>query len=661
MKALDRVLLTCLTLWAVAGVLPLAAWTGVAPLAYYQAAWGMWARALLVVALLSALLAVVSRGRAAGWSRALLALAGRLRRRWFVALAAGAAVLEAVVVAIWCFARNPPVIDVWIQYFQARIFLSGALAAPPPPSVPHFGLLHTLATDRGWFAQFPPVHPALLAAGMAFGAAWLVTPLLAAPFTAAVYLLGRRTGDERIARLAAALSLFSPFAAAMSASGMNHVPAVLAVTVGLWAVPDLVRGQGRAGAIFGAATGLLFGLRPLDAAILAAIGAVGIGAGLLARRGMAALAGAAIAGLAMLAPTLLFNHATTGSALRFGYLALYGDSLRLGFHSGPWGAALTPWRALGLTALDAHQLNVYLLDWPLPVMALTALGLWRAGGRLDDGLRVAAAYLLGLVGALFFYFHRDTLFGPRLLFSALGPVFVLLAAALVRLVEAPREAHSGWGVVADGALVVLLVTATLAASSLAPARLASYRVAGTPLALHPERDAERAGLEHAVVLVPDGWGSRLVVRLWAAGIPMGESDRVYEAFDACALEERLTFAEEQGLGGGILAVRLRAEMPDADAGRVVPGVTRDPYLRLPADGRLTQRCADEIARDRRGTMQFAALAWLNAPSLDGNVVWAREMGPGDAVLRELYPDRAIYRYELSSAGEPSFTKVELPE
>src|SRR5439155_18156595 len=147
---------------------------------------------------------------------------------------------------------------------------------PPPPSVSHFGLLHTLVTDRGWFAQYPPVHPALLAIGMALGQAWLVTPLCTAALTAAVYLLGRRTGDERVARVAAGLALLSPFLAAMGASGMNHVPAALAVAVGLWAAPDLAKGRGRAGAIFGAATGILFGLRPLDAAVLAAIGGVAL-------------------------------------------------------------------------------------------------------------------------------------------------------------------------------------------------------------------------------------------------------------------------------------------------------------------------------------------------------------------------------------------------
>src|SRR5262249_29856721 len=155
------------------------------------------------------------------------------------------------------------------------------------------------------------------------------------------------------------LALISPFVAAMAGSGMNHVPAAACVALGLSAVPGLARGRGRAGVLFGAATGLLLGLRPLDALVLAAIGGGAIAAGLLSRQSAAPLVGAGVVGLLAVLPTLVFNAATTGNPLRFGYVALYGDSLALGFHPGPWGAALTPRRALGFTGLDAHQLNVY--------------------------------------------------------------------------------------------------------------------------------------------------------------------------------------------------------------------------------------------------------------------------------------------------------------
>src|SRR5205814_4394693 len=115
---------------------------------------------------------------------------------------------------------------------------------------------------------------------------------------------------------------------------------------------------------------------------------------------------------------------------------------------------------------------------------------------------------------------------PRFLFSALGPILVLLAGALVALSEMQRTLPRSRLTAGDVAIVGTAVTVVLAVSVLVPERIASYRIGGTALAFHPARDAASAGLEHAVVLVPDGFGSRLIVRPWAAGVPMAQSDRL---------------------------------------------------------------------------------------------------------------------------------------
>jgi hypothetical protein len=537
-----------------------------------------------------------------------------------------------------------------VQWFQARIFLTGRLTAPSPPSVEHFATLHMLLTDRGWFAQFPPLHAALVALGMAAGGAWLVTPLLTGLLPAALHRLGRQTGDERIARTAAVLPLLSPFVATMAASGMNHIPAALCIAVGLAAIPDVARGRTAAGAVLGAATGLCLGLRPLDATVLAAVGGAAVAVA-LARRAWLVPVAVAGAGLVAALPTFLFNAATTGHPLRFAYLDLWGSGLELGLgHDTPWGDVLTPARALGLTAVDAHQMNVYLLEWPLPVTAVVALGCWLRRGALGSGLRAPAAYLLGLVGGLFLYFHRDTLYGPRLLFSALPPLFVLLAAALVRITGVRRPL--GWRgvVVGDAALVGVFVVAIIAGTLLVPGRMAAHATVGTSVALHPDRDAADAGIHHAVVVMREGWGPRLIARMWAAGVPMRETSRLYRAFDACTLQTLLDTADAAGVRDEALRAELAAAARTADPGVVVPDVVPDRLVRLPRDGRVTPVCAAEIERDRGGTMQFAAYLSLDTPGLDGDVVWARDMGERNAALRRLWPDRPLYRYEPSTDG-----------
>ncbi|MFN8544046.1 MAG: hypothetical protein U0807_07565 [Candidatus Binatia bacterium] len=374
------------------------------------------------------------------------------------------------------------------------------------------------------------------------------------------------------------------------------------------------------------------------------------------------LAAAAATGLAALAPTLAYNAATTGSPLTFTYAAIWrGLELGLG-HATPWGETLTATRALGLTAVDGHQLDVYLLEWPLPATALLAAGLWAGGGRLDTGLRVAAGYVLALVAALFLYFHRDTMYGPRLLFSAVPALLVLLAAALVRLADC--RSRVGWRTLTLGdlATTLLAVTALVSAATLVPKRLASYGTAGTAFALHPDADARRAGLHDALVLVPEGWGSRIIARLWAAGVPMTDSTRVYDAFDACALEELLADATARGVRDAALVAELATRAAHASPGVAAPGVTRDPRLRLPADRHVTPRCGAEIERDRRGTLQFAPYLYLNAATLDGDVVWARELGADDAGLAQRFPGRTVWRYTADpKTGTGTFTPALVPE
>jgi len=652
-RGADAALSVLLVLWAVLSLLPVGVAAGVADLAYYAETWRFWAVTLVLAVLVAALLLVATRGAVGRWFRRALGAALAVPAPAFLAVTGGLAAAEAAAVSWWCFARNPQAIDGWVQFFQARIFLAGRLVAPPPPSVAHFGTLHMLITDRGWFSHFPPLHPALLAVGMAAGAAWLVTPLATGLLPAAVFALGRRTGDERVARLAAVLSLVSPFVIGMGASAMNHVPAALAIALGLWTLPAVAAGGAGPAFALGVAAGIGLGIRPLDATALAALG----GATLLATlspRSWTAVGATLLGGLVAAAPTFLFNAATTGHPLRFAYSELWGPGLDLGFHATPWGDALTPARALGLTAVDAHQMNVYLLEWPLPVTALVAVALWRRRGRLG-GLRAPAAYVVALVAGLFLYFHRDTLYGPRLLFSIVPALFVLLAAAMVDLGTVP--ARLGWrGVtVGDAVTTALVVVALLSAGLLVPKRIASFSTAGTSVALHPDRDAAAAGIRHAVVVMREGWGPRLIARMWALGVPMRESSRLYRAFDACALERRLGEAERAGVRGPALLARLAADAASADPGVVAPDVVPDRMIRLPRDHRLAPACVEEIERDREGTMQFPAFLHLNAPALDGEVVWARDMGAANAALRRLYPDRPLYRYRWSpTTGRATF-------
>jgi hypothetical protein len=637
-------------LWALASLPPIGAWADVGDPRLYTEAWRLWVHTA-ALALLPA--AVVALAGGAPYVRRALAWSLRIRRGRFLVLLGVIATAEATLVAVVCFARNPMHIDLWPQLFQAKVFLSGRMTAPPPPTVAHFATLNMLGDPaHGWFSQYPPIHALLLAPAVAAGAPWLATPLLAGLLPAAVYALGRGTGDERVARLAAALVVASPFIVTTDASGLAGTPSTLAATFGLAALPALAANDARGAAVFGAAVGLLLGLRPIDAVALAVVAAAPVVAALRGTH-WRALVAAAAAGFVTLLPTLVFNAATTGSPLEYGYSVVWGTAPPW---SVPFGEPLTPLRALGFTALDAHELNLYLLAWPIPVTLLAALGC--ASSRAEPALRTAAAFVLTVVAFLSIFFFRDTFGGPRYLFSAVPAVLVLVTAGIVRLADTTRPVTRRL-TTGDAATVGLTCVALASAAILVPQHLAAMRKTGV-LTLHPADDARAAGISHAVVLLPDGWGNRLVARLWAAGVPVRDSPRVFRAFDACALEERLDAAADAGLSGAALVARLEEDARTADHGVAQPTVTPDPLTRLPSDPRaMTPRCRAEVFRDREGMLDYAPFVWLNAPTLDGDVVWAREMGPEDEALRTHYPDRRFFRYTIpAGAAAPTFTALD---
>jgi hypothetical protein len=162
--------------------------------------------------------------------------------------------------------------------------------------------------------------------------------------------------------------------------------------------------------------------------------------------------------------------------------------------------------------------------------------------------------------------------------------------------------------------------------------------------LHPEEDAERAGVERALVFISDGLGSRLIARMWAGGVPMTASTQLYRSADACRLTDALAVTEAAVAPGPEFRARLEQELVGASTGRRAPGTTPDALLRFPDDGKASPRCVAEINRDRRGTLQFAPYLYLNDPALAGPIVWAREVGAADVALARRYADRPVYRY-----------------
>jgi hypothetical protein len=656
-----RLLPAVAALLAVWSFVPVGVWWADTPPSYYDVQWSLWGWGSLLTLGVGIVLLVLTRGGVA------LGLAAiwrwqeeRIGSRSF---AIGAALLLALLslLACWLVAEgNPRSVDGYAQLFHARIFLAGQTSLPAPPQPASFGTLHVVFGPDRWFSQYPPGQTLLLAAGLALGSWWLLLPAAAALFALTTYRVARWCADEPTARLTALLACLSPFVVLLAGSELSHVPATAfgmlaaSLAIGVAGRRDLLAGAGA-----GAALGAMLAFRPLDA-VAAAVPVACIALLATPRRTRALLAIAAGGVLGTL-PLLWFNHATTGNAFQLGYTLAWSGDHFLGFHAVPWGVPLTPVRALGLVGVDLHQLNIYLFDLPIPILLVVAAGLLLGRRALAVRDLVPLAGVVSVLALYYFYWHRDVFYGPRLVFGAVPWLLVLTARALVLLARSGREWRDGvtWG---GAAAAVVALAFVVGLATISPERLRGYRQSAPVANLDPERDAAAAGVRDAVVLVPDGWGSRLITRMWSMGVTMYGSTRLYKAIDACTLD----LALEEARRNPAKRARILATLDSLAAlGRpgVETSVTEDPHLRLPASAvagaPLPAKCIEELRLDQPGFLNYPRFLWLNDVRFDGDVVWVRDQGRWNDEIARRFAGRRFYRYgPVVAGGPPVFTPLD---
>jgi 4-amino-4-deoxy-L-arabinose transferase-like glycosyltransferase len=607
---------------------------------------GEWVLGLAIFGALAWLAAWTLPGRAlerirAG-ARALAEKGGRGRTAALLGLLA----LLLVAASTLAFARRPLLVDAVIQLFQAEIFASGRLTAPAPAEPEFFVTQHMVLDGERWYSQYPPGHAALLALGALLGAAWVVPALLS---LAAAFLLHRfaaRAYDEPTARVTLVLLLLAPFFWFMGASFMNHVSSLAGVAAFLYAFARWEdEGRTALAAVAGAALGLAFLSRPVETLAIGAVFA-GVAAGRAARsRRWLPLAVGGAAFLAVASLYLAFNAATTGHPLRPGYIELWGSAHGLGFHESPWGERHTPAAGLLNQILDLSLLNVFLFEWPIP--ALLPLGLALAAGWLAGrwDLRLVVA-LFAVPAANLFYWHRDTFLGPRFLHVTLAFAIPLTARALVvgaRRLSGKRIGGGGVPVVdaATWALMALVLSTAYAVAYGVPARFLIYRTGMASMKLDLVEAARDAGIERGLVFVSESWGSRVIAELRGLGAGASAVEKAYRQSDLCDLDSLVRRAES----GGWSASRVESALDSVRVGQealVLAPVGEDPTTRFRPGRRLSAECLDQIEYDAVRYQNFTAQLPDDRPTLDGPLVFARDLRVSNARLLGRYPDRAAW-------------------
>ena len=568
---------------------------------------------------------------------------------------AGLAFVVYVLIAHLVLEAKPLLIDELAQQFQAQTFATGRLWRPAPPHPEFFSILHMLDTGGRWYAQFPPGGPAMMLPGILLGMPWIVNPLAGAASVLAWAWFLRTSEPRPGVRLGATLLFaFSPFVAYLAGSYMNHVTALtwaMVATAALAAV--MASDRPRLGLAFlnGFALGACATIRPLDALAFAAPAAVWyLWRAFHDRRrwadALASAAGVAVPVLAM----MWVNYHTTGGALRFGYMVLWGPSHALGFHSSPWGFSHSPARGAELISLMFLRLHTYLFETPVPSVAaaIVALALAKRASAYDRYLLAASA----LVVALYFaYWHDGFYLGPRFAYL-LSPLLVLWTARLLPLL---RE-RVGDGVRYRSTVYGFVVALAIAFLINIPLRGKQYRGGFTTMRFDVEGAARAAGIRNALVLVRESWGAQLVARMWALGVPRTETELIYRKVDGCLLEQAVSALEKSTVRDTAAMTALFPLLKDS--ARVIKSpFSPDGSEKVLPGTAYSARCVRRITEDREGFTLLGPLLLVR----DGNV-YARDLHARDTLLLRDFPGRRLYL--LHPHGDqidraPTFTPVSM--
>jgi hypothetical protein len=297
------------------------------------------------------------------------------------------------------------------------------------------------------------------------------------------------------------------------------------------------------------------------------------------------------------------------------------------------------------------QLNLSVLLWPVPAMAVVVAGLvaMPRASRWDVLLlSLAAAQVAGYSA----YWGFGQFLGPRFLFTAYPAVIALIARAPFHIAGrvAPRTAHGILVFVVACVVVAWSAPAAYSARGLANQVAAARRTMRLDIA----GAVREAGVHNAVVFIREPMSSRLLHRLWGVGVPRSYAAALLVERDACSLLSAIRRAEADPAmtSAERVAYVARTAAPFNQTGPVRAG---DPQIRISSSASLTPECEEELDAEGFVPASFGAalplLSFGRDGRLGGDVIYAMDLGAHNDVLRERFRDRTWYRVAVSALSD----------
>lgn len=462
----------------------------------------MWARPWLLL-LWGVLGGLLWRVRAERWNTLLFRSSGPV----FYGLAAGLAFCLYLFVSLAMYHGIPRLDDGIAAVYQSELFLRGQIVTPAPPEADFFKMYCFIGPwnmQEGWehlgidwiCGMYAPGWSLLAMPFTAVGATWLLNPLLGAALVPATAWLGREVFDARTGRVAALLTLGSPFVASMAGTHLGHVLTALCMVLCTAAVWRMLRSGGlRWGLLAGTTFHLAFLTRSVTTLL------IGLMLGLLvlvrwrdALRAWPAVLATGLIG-ATAAGTLGWYQAhTTSDWKTMGHKVGMGQWGGLGFNTYTYEdedtGKMLPWRysptkAVRFSLGRVQGADYKTLGWPVGLLALCLLAFATCGRRWTMLWLFAPTLLLLLF--FFFFWYEEVYWRGRYLFAGLPFLLLSVAHCLSRLTASWR--------------IPLCVCAAFVVAVGLPAELGQYHDGYGDIDPAMLPLVERSGIENAIVHV----------------------------------------------------------------------------------------------------------------------------------------------------------------
>ncbi|MBN1232592.1 MAG: glycosyltransferase family 39 protein [Candidatus Coatesbacteria bacterium] len=347
-------------------------------------------------------------------------------------------------ISIFIFKQMPRIEDEISYLLQARIFASGKFHLGSFPFADAINY-YWIYTAEKVYSTFTPGWPLILSIGAFLKAPWLTNIIISAITLFFIYRLGALLYNERTARLAAILAVFSPWFIFMTPSFMSHPSCMLMILIAYFCYFNYKdRNVLLSTLIPGLLTGYAYLIRPLSGIVM------GIPLLYLIIKQfkkktildlLLFLAGPCIA----LAFTMYYNYNQTGDPLLFPvskYTKIYfGHEINsLGFSSesglwatyGSYGHSIN--KAISNTMHNLRGLNHDLFSWGIP--GLLFILIYFIYNKLKETDYVLLAGCLIYVFAYsWYFFYGGTNWSARFYFELVPFIFIFSAAGLFTLLE----------------------------------------------------------------------------------------------------------------------------------------------------------------------------------------------------------------------------------